>query len=99
MLTRAGVILLLLSPTAIAQQAILGTVTDTSGAAVPGASVAVVNAGTNAVFHANTSQQGFYTVPGIPPRPFMAPPEAHGDEYVGIFADEVWAGVDDGKEA
>jgi len=53
--------------------------------------------GTTRTFH--VLQGEGYTVPGIPPRPFMAPPEAHGDEYVGIFADEVWAGVDDGKEA
>jgi hypothetical protein len=49
-----------------AQQArgtILGTITDGSGAAVPGALVTVTNTGTSAKFAVRTGSVGFYTAP------------------------------------
>lgn len=46
---------------------ITGTVTDTSGAAVPGATVTVVELATNATFAATTSEIGNYTVPNLRP--------------------------------
>jgi len=47
--------------------AIVGRVTDPSGAPVPGASVAVTQLGTNAVFRAATTETGDYTIPFLPP--------------------------------
>src|ERR1035437_6145376 len=44
---------------------ILGTVTDSSGAAVPGAAVVMLNIGTNIVLHSKTNGEGFYTMPGV----------------------------------
>jgi outer membrane receptor protein involved in Fe transport len=48
---------------------IVGTVTDPSGAAIPGASVVVLDTGTNASFHTTTNAEGFYQmlhlVPGV----------------------------------
>jgi len=44
---------------------ILGTVTDATGAAVPGASVGITNIGTNAVFTTSTNAEGFYTSPAL----------------------------------
>ena len=43
-----------------------GTVTDASGAAVPGARVVITNAGTNATFPTATNEVGFYTAPAMP---------------------------------
>src|SRR6266404_141009 len=43
-----------------------GTVTDPSGAAVPGATVTVISSATNATYNATTSDLGAYSVPGIP---------------------------------
>ena len=48
--------------------------------------------GTSRTFH--VLQGEGYSAPGIPARPFMPPMETHGDEYAGIFAEGVWAGVD-----
>ncbi len=45
---------------------VTGTVTDPTGAAVPGATVQVVNASTGAKLNANTNEQGSYSVPAIP---------------------------------
>ena len=44
---------------------ILGTVIDSSGASIAGASITVVNTGTNSVHPATTNQEGFFTVPSI----------------------------------
>jgi len=46
---------------------IVGTVTDTSGGAVPGAAVTVINLGTNARFSAPTDSAGDYAVSLLPP--------------------------------
>ncbi|MGH9673661.1 MAG: carboxypeptidase-like regulatory domain-containing protein, partial [Bryobacteraceae bacterium] len=44
---------------------ILGTVTDSSGAAVVGARVTVTNVDTNVSFGTVTNQEGYYTVPPL----------------------------------
>ncbi len=57
-----------LSAAASAQQArgtILGIVTDSSGAAIVGASVTVRNTGTGATFATATLENGFYTAPSL----------------------------------
>ena len=46
-----------------------GTVTDTSGAIVVGADVALINTATNATYHATTNSLGSYTIPNVPPGP------------------------------
>ncbi|HEV2322722.1 MAG TPA: carboxypeptidase-like regulatory domain-containing protein [Terracidiphilus sp.] len=44
---------------------IQGTVTDATGAVIPGASINVVNAGTNVVANTKTNGVGFYQVPAL----------------------------------
>ncbi len=46
---------------------IRGTVTDSSGAVIAGASVGVTNSGTNQVRETQTTSEGFYAVPLLPP--------------------------------
>lgn len=46
--------------------AIVGNVTDTSGAAVAGATVSAINAGTNSKYSATTSGSGSYSIPQLP---------------------------------
>ncbi len=65
---RLTVALGLLAPALAAQQArgtILGTVTDASGAAIPGAAVAVTNTSTGASFKTLSSTEGFFTAPSL----------------------------------
>lgn len=50
---------------AAGQQAILGIVTDSSGAAVPRAAIVVTNVATGVTFEALTDTQGYYTAPSI----------------------------------
>src|SRR3989442_5081701 len=45
---------------------VVGTVTDPSGAVLPGVSVTVTNTGTNAARQVITNEAGGYTVPGLP---------------------------------
>jgi hypothetical protein len=45
---------------------IIGTVTDQSGAAVPGATVSVANVNTNATYQASTNDSGNYTAANLP---------------------------------
>lgn len=61
---------LLLSMFAMAQTdrgTITGTVTDNTGAVVPGATVTVTNLGTNTVSTAVTTSDGIYSIPALPP--------------------------------
>ena len=46
-----------------------GVVTDTTGAIVPGADVALVNTTTNVSYHSFTNDQGSYTIPNVAPGP------------------------------
>src|SRR5215472_913105 len=45
---------------------VTGTVTDPTGAAVPGATVQVINLATSIKVNATTSENGSYTVPALP---------------------------------
>ncbi len=54
----------LLSQTATGR--IVGTVTDPTGAVVPGASVTATNAGTNITYQGITNEQGAYQIPLLP---------------------------------
>src|SRR5215467_12315084 len=57
---------------------IVGNVTDASGAAVPGATVTVVNAETNFQFGAVTNQDGYYYLPYLRPGVYNVSIEAPG---------------------
>ena len=62
--------LLVLAPSASAQKItglITGTVSDPSGAVVPGAKVMVTNAKTGVVSATQTNGEGHYTLPYLPP--------------------------------
>ncbi len=65
-------IAMLLSPPVLAQgggatTSLSGTVTDTSGAVIPGANVVVKNTGTAAENEAVTNEAGYFTVPALNP--------------------------------
>jgi hypothetical protein len=57
---------------------ITGRITDPSSAAVPGASVLVVNADTNFRFTSQTNEEGIFRVPGLQPGPYRVTIEAEG---------------------
>jgi len=65
-----GVLVALLSVSAIAQtgtSAIAGVVRDSSGGAVPGATVRIVNEGTGAALEEVSNEQGSYRAAGLAP--------------------------------
>jgi len=67
---RAALLTLLLTPFVFGQSdrgTITGTVTDSSGAAVPGANVTVTNLATNANSTAVTTNDGVYSIVALPP--------------------------------
>ena len=49
------------------QGGINGTVTDTSGASIPGADVTVTNTATRGTRNTTTNAEGLYTFPSLPP--------------------------------
>src|SRR5688572_20478101 len=57
---------------------ISGTVTDSSGGAVPGATVTITNTRTNAVFTTLTSEVGSYTAPGLAVGEYIVSAELQG---------------------
>jgi hypothetical protein len=57
---------------------ITGTVTDSSGAAVPGASVTVTNTATRGTRETTTNAQGLYTFPSLPPGNYVVKVELQG---------------------
>jgi hypothetical protein len=73
--TRAWLVISLLALTGLVMAApaaaqavrgtLLGTITDTSGAAVPGATVTITDQGTNIVTSSVTNESGFYTFPNL----------------------------------
>jgi hypothetical protein len=72
---------LLLAMQVAAQQtggSISGTVTDQSGAIIPGAKVTITNTGTNAAFTATTNAEGFYTAPALPVGSYAVAAEQQG---------------------
>ncbi len=66
---------------------ILGTVTDSSGAVVPNATVTITNTGTGVSHRATTSSSGDYSVPDLNPGPYSVTIESSG------FSKETVGGV------
>lgn len=78
---KEAAILLLAAAPLLAQQGrgtISGTVTDASGASVPGASIAITNTGTNATFTTTTNEVGYYTAPAMPVGTYTVSAEKQG---------------------
>ncbi len=68
-------------PSQLAAQAvgqILGTVSDPTGAVIPGAKVTAVQNGTGFTRFTNTSGAGFYSLPSLPVGTFTVTAEASG---------------------
>ena len=57
---------------------LLGTVLDSTGAAIPGAIVTLTNEGTNVTSKTSSSQQGFYTFPNVGPGQYTVVADAKG---------------------
>ena len=57
---------------------IVGSVSDATGAMIPGAAVTVTNTGTNAVRATQTNAAGLYTAPGLVPGPYVVRVETAG---------------------
>ncbi len=74
--------LLALTPSALLGQtekgAIVGTVTDASGAAVPGATVTITNPGTNVSQTLSTNAEGYYEAPFLTPGSYKVSAAAPG---------------------
>jgi len=78
-------LVLLLAAPALAQTVsgtILGTVTDPTGAAVPGARITVTNEGTNARYDTLTNETGSYRVPFLPVVTYSVKAESAGFQTV-----------------
>ena len=58
---------------------IQGTVTDHTGAVIPGATIHVVNQATNVAIDTKTNKVGFYQVPGLNTGPYVLTITAAGD--------------------
>src|SRR5215467_3577685 len=73
-LTIIAVVLCLFLPVAGFSQAangrITGTVTDASGAVIPGVTVEVTNSETGVVFATLSTETGTYSAPNLPPGPY-----------------------------
>lgn len=59
---------------------IVGTITDKSGAVVPGAAVTITNSGTNETFHLTTSESGAYVQQNLEPVLYTVEAHAAGFE-------------------
>ena len=81
-------LVLLMSAPALRAQAvsgtILGTVQDSSGAAVPGASVTIVNSETRLTRSVISDSAGEYNVPSLPPGMYNVSSEMKGFKKVSI---------------
>lgn len=75
-----GLIMFLFAATANAQfrGGVQGTVTDTSGAVVPGATVTLTNKETNKTQTVDASDDGFYRISGLPPGQYTLSGEKAG---------------------
>ncbi len=74
-------LLFLLVPALFAQNyngRISGTVADSTGAVIPGATVVITNTGTNLSWKATTDSSGFYQVVNLPPGVYNVEAEASG---------------------
>src|SRR5262245_3720720 len=79
-LWRSVAMLLALASIALAQGTgeITGTITDTTGGVVPGASVSVTNVATGAARHVISNEAGVYSVPALPPATYTVIVELAG---------------------
>ncbi|MBS1823470.1 MAG: TonB-dependent receptor [Acidobacteria bacterium] len=79
-LTAALLVLLVCVPRVAAQETgqIAGTITDPTGAVVPGATIAVRNVGTNAVRTVKSGNQGTYVMTGLQPAVYEVTVKAGG---------------------
>jgi hypothetical protein len=66
---------------------IQGTVSDPSGAVIPGASITVTNQGTNIAVQARTNSVGFYQVPGLFTGTYVVTASARGMKTYSRFID------------
>jgi hypothetical protein len=73
------------------QGSIAGTVSDPSGAVVPGASVAITNNGTNAQFKETTDSSGYFNAPLLEPGTYKVVIAAQG--FAGYTANNVVVNV------
>src|SRR5260221_10620181 len=74
------VVMLILAGTALAQfrGSLRGTVTDPSGAAIPGATVTLVNTDTNSTIVSTSDANGTYNFNALPPAPYRLTAEHQG---------------------
>ncbi len=72
------VVLLVASANAQFKASIQGTVTDASGAVIPGATVKVTNNETGRTLQATASGEGFYKISGLPPGRYKVVVEREG---------------------
>lgn len=79
-LSLCGLFILLLAAAASAQfkANVQGTVTDTSGATIPGASVTLTSKETNKAQTVTASDDGFYRISGLPPGEYTLSAEKEG---------------------
>src|SRR5579871_2860626 len=70
----AALLLLVLCAAAVYGQSELATVTgaviDAGGAAIPAADVTIRNTDTNITHHSLTNEEGYFTLPNLPPGPY-----------------------------
>ncbi|MGA2725618.1 MAG: carboxypeptidase regulatory-like domain-containing protein [Bryobacteraceae bacterium] len=88
-------LILLFSSFALAQRdlgTITGTVTDPSGAAVPGAAITITNVATGESYKLETTSVGDYTRPALPPGTYTVAAEATGFRRVSQENVQVTAG-------
>ena len=71
------------------QGGISGLVTDSSGAAVPGATVTVTNTATRGTRNTTTNGEGLYAFPGLPPGSYQVKVELQGFKTAEIRAFKV----------
>src|SRR4051812_12329568 len=71
------------------QGAVTGTVTDTSGASIPGANVTVTNTATSGTRNTVTNGDGVYSFPGLPPGSYQLKVELQGFKTAEIPAFKV----------
>jgi hypothetical protein len=79
-LARSVGMFLALASTALAQGTgeITGTITDTTGGVVPGASISVTNTATGAARHVTSNEAGVYSIPALPPATYTVVVELQG---------------------
>lgn len=81
-----------LAPAQTERGIITGTVSDSSGAVVPGASVSATNVLTNARLTTTTTSSGNYTIPSVPPGTYTVRIEVQGFKTLELTGVVVVAG-------